>query len=41
MEDHLNSVIFETRMARALSVAMGALVLALAAIGLYVNAKEI
>jgi len=35
MEDHLNDVMFETRMASTLSVAMGWLALTLAAIGIY------
>jgi putative ABC transport system permease protein len=35
MEDHLNGSMFETRMISMLSVAMGGLALALAAIGLY------
>jgi putative ABC transport system permease protein len=35
MEEHLNAAIFETRMVSTLSVAIGGLALALAAIGLY------
>ena len=35
MEEHLNGAAFETRMVSTLSVAMGGLALALAAIGLY------
>jgi putative ABC transport system permease protein len=35
MEDHLNGVMFETRMASTLSVALGGLALVLSAIGLY------